>query len=151
MYKCKDCGHVFEDYTTETLSEYSNGQCYQEVIAGCPECHSENFDEAIKCAYCGEYFLPIEIDGNMCDGCLDLFEFDFEKCYKISLDEEMEKATIAINPLLAAVFTEEQIEELLLKTAKEALESSRINCSGFIKRNMYSFGKVIERISEDLL
>ena len=151
MYKCKDCGHVFEDYTTETLSEYSNGQCYQEVIAGCPECHSENFDEATQCGFCGRYCLPDEIDSLMCDECFAEIEMRFDNCYVISQDDEIEKATITINPLLASIFTESQIEEILLKTAREAADYSRINCSAFIERDKRSFEKVAIKLSEDLL
>lgn len=68
MYKCYDCGGLFD----ESKTEHDKVQYGEEYVDGpgyevCPFCGG-NFEEAKRCAECGEYF----IDGNykeFCDDC----------------------------------------------------------------------------------
>lgn len=83
MYKCYDCGYVFdtpkhcsEDRTPGGAFE---GGSFIERWDGCPKCEGA-FDEVIECDGCGEFFLREELrsneDGSFCDMC---YEEDYDE------------------------------------------------------------------------
>jgi hypothetical protein len=77
MKICLDCRHVFSEdeiaYWREQRGEYWGMPCY-ETVCGCPICHGE-FDDAIECVNCGEYFAEYELnDGDICDECAEELE-----------------------------------------------------------------------------
>ena len=75
MFKCLDCGAVFSEDESGTISEWEG----EGVMRGqlhymcCPECRSEDIAEAYECGECGECFTKeegTEIDGEFfCDEC----------------------------------------------------------------------------------
>ena len=71
MYKCVDCGHVFEDgeqaVWNEDRGEYFGMPC-SETMTGCPKCHGY-YEEAHICDGCGEWFLDDELYDGLCGGC----------------------------------------------------------------------------------
>lgn len=72
MYKCIDCGHIFDDGEQSIIREYHDeipGGFYEE-FAGCPICGG-GFEETASCEKCGGEFLPDElIGGYYCAECL---------------------------------------------------------------------------------
>lgn len=46
MYKCNDCGEVFDEpkYVQESRGEFWGAPC-SETMAYCPHCESEDFEE----------------------------------------------------------------------------------------------------------
>lgn len=72
MYKCLDCGHIFDDGEQDVIREYHReipGGFYEE-FAGCPICGGD-FEETERCEKCGGAFLPDElISGYYCKDCL---------------------------------------------------------------------------------
>lgn len=72
MYKCYDCGHVFDDDECGTYEErYPYGSTYAtQTFSTCPMCGGD-FGEAKECEICGEYFFEDELEaGYYCDECL---------------------------------------------------------------------------------
>lgn len=63
MYKCAECGHLFEEGEEkkwrEDRGEYWGSLCTEEM-SGCPLCGGE-YEEAVPCKICGGY-------GEMDDG-----------------------------------------------------------------------------------
>lgn len=57
MYKCMECGHLFEEGEQKTWKEdrgeYWGSPCYEE-ISGCPLC-GEAYEVAVACKKCGGY------------------------------------------------------------------------------------------------
>lgn len=57
MYKCTECGHLFEDGEEvcwkESRGEYWGSPCYEQM-SGCPLC-GEAYEEATACKVCGGY------------------------------------------------------------------------------------------------
>ena len=75
MYKCCDCGYIFEE--PKTYHENRTPSCgfepsFIETLSGCPKCESA-YERVFECAYCGKYFKEYELDYNgkdyICDDC----------------------------------------------------------------------------------
>lgn len=72
MYKCCDCGHVFDDSNVKLVHECM-GECHgfpaYETYYACPVCGG-SFDDARQCNQCGEWFLRWELSDGRCDDCI---------------------------------------------------------------------------------
>lgn len=70
MFKCVECGKVFEEPKTyEEHHPYGMGYA-TESFACCPYCES-NFEEAIQCECCGEWFLENDLEKGICEECAE--------------------------------------------------------------------------------
>ena len=69
MYKCIDCGAVFEEPATweEYRGEYWGCPC-SETMSGCPECRGD-YEEAVECTRCGEWYFSGELEDGLCEDC----------------------------------------------------------------------------------
>lgn len=68
MFVCLECGEMFE----EPLILYDNlgefwGAPAQDAYGACPNCKSDQIDEADKCDICGEYIQA----GYICEDCAE--------------------------------------------------------------------------------
>ncbi len=84
MYKCLDCGHVFEEpkqYSEDrTPGGAFEGGSFIEHYTGCPVC-SGAYKEAKQCEICGKYFTDDELTdttemingdcGDCCEQCIE--------------------------------------------------------------------------------
>ena len=90
MYKCTECGHIFEygeeKKRMESRGEFGGSPCFEEMI-GCPLCGGE-YEETIPCKICGSEHLEEELNGGVCDSCIDEYRKDFDFCYNISINIE---------------------------------------------------------------
>lgn len=83
MYKCYDCGYVFEEpkeYSEDrTPGGVFEGGSFIEHYTGCPSC-SGAYDEVVECDGCGEFVyrssLTATDDGEYCDLCMEEMEED---------------------------------------------------------------------------
>ena len=85
MYKCIDCGHLFEE-GEESVWYENQGECHgvtaMERFSGCPICHGD-YEEVHKCKECGVWHTEDELYGGLCEKCLrDTINYDtfFEYC-----------------------------------------------------------------------
>lgn len=71
MYKCADCGRVFEEDDLYRWEErHGLDSPPYEQWAGCPSCHSTSYEEAHLCNGCGEYFAEgDDYGGGWCHEC----------------------------------------------------------------------------------
>lgn len=72
MYKCIDCGHIFDDGEQAASREYHDEipGGFHEDFASCPICGGD-FEETVECKKCHGEFLPDElIGGYYCEECL---------------------------------------------------------------------------------
>jgi DNA-directed RNA polymerase subunit RPC12/RpoP len=134
-YKCLECGHIFDECEAKSIKE-DWGYSY-----ACPVCNG-NYEETVKCAVCKSEFLEDELNGGVCDECIDEYRNDFNRCYQISCGE-VEK--VEINALLATLFEVAEINQILIEYVLEKMPS--VNCSQFIDADISWFG---ERISEEV-
>lgn len=77
MYKCLDCGHVFETPDEFRENHGDPGKGY-ESFGVCPECGSDDYEEVKQCSECGEWFSTDELYScGCCEDCLqDLMTVD---------------------------------------------------------------------------
>lgn len=119
MYECNDCCYQFED------SNY------------CPHCGSDDFYELKKCEVCGEWFD--DLHGGYCDDCLGSHN-DLETCRRIG---EHCKTNYKLNGIWGYIFTDDQIEEILLREAENADVSKDLK--SFIEEDKDWFGETLSR------
>lgn len=71
MYKCLDCGHIFDEGEEKTYTE-THGERFapSERWKGCPVCGGA-FEQTIRCEECGAEHLADELYADKwCAGCL---------------------------------------------------------------------------------
>ena len=138
MYKCVECGHIFEDgeeaIWEEPKGEYWGIPCSQEM-SGCPVCGG-NYEETDKCKICRAECTEDELNGGVCKKCIDDRRKDFNVCCSIS---ENIKERIEINALLASIFDVSEIETILKNYIKENCPD--VDCSEFIDSDISWFGE----------
>ena len=87
MYKCDDCGHLFEDGEQATWKEYRGeywGTDAYEEMCGCPICKGD-FTEIEPCPICGTY--EYDVDETYCDEC----KSDVKKRFSDFVEKEFTK------------------------------------------------------------
>lgn len=131
-YKCLDCGHIFEEGEQLRWVE-SHG----EEMQGCPKCNGA-FEETKQCAICDGEFLPVELNGGVCDECIQKEKHNIKFCFE--LGEQIGKTEIKINPFLAEMFTDNEIERILL----DELKKENADCSPFINEDKMYFGEKLQ-------
>jgi hypothetical protein len=128
IYKCFACGHIFEDGEQKIY----NDPCGEFSV--CPSCGGE-FGEAVACKRCGGKFLEDELSDGVCQDCLfelrEEYRYDVRKCYALCDGEAKEE--VRINYFLSCMFTEKQIEEILLRNLIAASALVPIDCTAFIE------------------
>lgn len=79
MYRCKDCGEIFDDPATQyEYHPYGMGYAHEEW-AVCPCCRDTDFEEVEECERCGEVFPVDELCDGLCDTCYDEVEEENEE------------------------------------------------------------------------
>lgn len=141
-YQCHECDGFFDepDIIKETHG-FTDGS-YEEV-AMCPYCRGY-FEPVYRCKICNELFTDDEINNGVCDGCLYEPAEDIGRMLTIS--EEFEPEKIGINRLVAWVFTEEQINTMLINKLKEISEFVRITAYEFIDDDKYAFADKLKEL-----
>ena len=145
MYKCLECGHLFEDGEEKVTKEYRGehfGFPSYEDVKSCPVCGGD-FEKTKKCKICGSEHLEDELNGGVCEECINKYRNNFDFCYKISIGET---AKIKINSLIASIMDESDIEAVLLDYIKERID---VDCSPFIDNDIEWFGKkLVEEVKK---
>lgn len=137
MFKCENCGSVFENPEIKKgyLCECGMQSIY-ESIGVCPNCSCDEYHEAKKCSVCGEYFSETELFGGTCQQCIDEYTFDIDGCYELSQNDN---PSIEINGFLATMFSKSQIEDLLLRE----LKFWNMDCLKYIDADKNYFGELL--------
>ena len=152
MYKCRECGNIF-DYGDESVWSEDRGfigdERVYEVMGGCP-CCGGSYDETVRCKKCGSEHLEDELFDGVCEDCLvdikSTYKYNIKKCFELA-DKSGEKNNVGINPFLFCMFTERQIEEVLYRELIYASSVKPIDCTPFIESDEYWFN---ERIVEEV-
>lgn len=107
MYICLHCGHTFE---TPVKYMYNTAVKMWDEDASCPNCGSEDFEEAAECRECGALRSADSLIDGLCEGCLQEAASDLEKAYEYGNER---KQAVEVNGILARAFTATQIEDIL--------------------------------------
>lgn len=149
-FKCVDCGHIFEEgeqtILKEDMGEFWGSSC-SKVISGCPLCGGE-YEETKPCAICGSEQLEEDLNGGICDECIDKYKHDIDMCFNVG---KYDDDKVEINCFLAAMFDKKEIEEILFDRLKMRVQYIReyieADCEKFINSDRSWFG---ERILEEI-
>ena len=83
MYKCTECGNLFEEGEQATWEEtHGLDSPPYETWSGCPVCKGD-YEEVHQCKKCGEWTYDDELYNGWCEKCLrDTINYDtfFEYC-----------------------------------------------------------------------
>ena len=101
MYKCRNCGHIFDEGEQKTRFERHNDY-YTEPINICPVCGSDNFDTCVYCRVCeAEHFRDELNNKGICAECIEAFIADNASnertCFDIGAKD---KTPVEINSFL---------------------------------------------------
>ena len=146
-YKCLECGHIFEegeeDHWQESRGEYWGIPWFEDMV-GCPLCRGD-YEKTVKCEVCGSDHLEDELNGGVCDECIDKYRKDFNSCYELSIGET---TTIEINSLLASLFDVSDIEQILKEYIRDKWQD--VDRSPFIDEDKSWFGeKILEEVNKN--
>lgn len=108
MYICIHCGHHFDEPHNRYNRRWSDSDDSQQY---CPNCGSEDFEEAGYCEKCDDYFPTGDVVGCYCKKCIVKAQ-TLNRAMKYGADR---KEAIEINGLLAWSFSATEIEEMLLR------------------------------------
>lgn len=130
-YICLDCGNIFEEGEQATWredrAEYCGTPCSVEM-SGCPICKGD-YEETTPCAICGSEHLEDDLNGGLCDDCIDKYKNDIDMCFNIGANDTDK---VELNCFLAAMFDKQEIEEILFKELKKEAKYIEIDCKKFI-------------------
>ena len=148
-YKCLECGHIFEDgEQAEWEEKHGLDTPPYEKFSGCPLCGCA-YEETVKCECCGADFLEEELTDGVCEDCLeqekDAYRYNPQKCYELSKGET---AKVEINYFLSCMFTEKQIEEILILNIRKASALMPIDCSAFMDNSWFE-ERIIEEVKKN--
>lgn len=147
MFKCYNCGHIFDDGEQSTWIERHGLEWGGESCSGCPLCDGQ-YGEAISCKRCGGAFLPDELVEGFCNDCIeelkDEYRFNVERCNEIFEEPNNED----INPFLLSFFSYERINDILLNKLLELKEYMAIDCKKYIDEHTEDF--ILGIIQKDL-
>lgn len=107
MYICEKCGEIFEEPKV-IGNDVDRGDV-------CPGCGNEYFDEAYKCAVCGEWVSSEKIHGYnpyVCEDCIAEHKYDLPTLLKATEDEKFD---FEIPALARYILTDEDIITLIEK------------------------------------
>lgn len=135
MYKCCECGHLFEEGEQAVWEErHGLDRGPYEKWSGCPLCNVD-YEEVHQCKECFRWHSEDELYNGLCSECIEKiveeFRYSPEKCYKIS-NESNSTEPVDIDSFLATMFTTNQINEILFKELINASKTVKLNCSRFI-------------------
>lgn len=143
VYKCCECGHMFED-GEQAVWEEARGEFWgfpaKETMTGCPLCKG-SYEQTVPCEHCGSMHLEEELVEGWCEDCINKHRYDIELCYRAG---EREQTAVAINGFLAMMFNEREIEEILMQTLRESHAHNPVDCSEWFDNDQQSFVEFIK-------
>lgn len=145
-YICLNCGNVFEEGEQITFQENMGehfGEKVYKKITGCPICGGE-YEESKPCDICGSEHLEEDLNGGLCDDCIDKYKNDIDMCFKVGMNDD---DNVELNCFLASMFEKSEIEELLFEELKRKNKYVTVDCDKFINSDRSWFA---ERLLEEL-
>ena len=82
MFKCDNCGHLFEEGEQAVWHENYGAEIGGETFDGCPLCRG-GYEEVHQCKECGDWHTENELYDGWCEKCLrETINYDsfFEYC-----------------------------------------------------------------------
>ena len=143
-YKCIECGNIFEEGEqarwSESRGEFWGNPCEEEMV-GCPLCRGD-YEETIQCSICGSEHLADELDGGVCEECIDTYRYDMNMCLRLG---DKSKEDVEINGFLASMYSASEIEELIWRDLMNRQKIMAVDCTPFIEADSTWFAENLEK------
>lgn len=137
MYVCLHCGHRF---TNPVKYQYNKSVRMYDEDAACPNCGSEDFEQAGHCIKCGKDFPLDEMVGSICKECVEKAQ-TFDNALKYGNDR---KSTVELNGFIAYAFSASEINEILANVLKLANERGFKDAANFCGDDLHDFSEWLE-------
>lgn len=135
MFKCEECGEVFE-----TPNRWSETGLPYATLTGCPKCGGY-YEEAEQCKVCKDWHLPSKMYSGVCVDCL-AEHGTYDMCKSIF---EGETENMNVDCLAYFILGEEKINQILKDYIEKELPKA--DCSEIIMDNKTWFAeKLIEEM-----
>ena len=142
---CLHCGHVFDG--EEIVAKYYDRATGTYDREECPNCGSEDFEEAAHCDECDEYFPCDEVIGHVCEKCLKK-HINEDAVFKYG---DARKQGVELNGFLAYVFEPDEIEHILTEHFKSLWKDPRTELvEDFCNDDIGDFSEWLTDESEEL-
>lgn len=130
-YICLHCGHHFDEPHNRYNRRWSDSDDSQSY---CPNCGSEDFEEAGHCIKCGEFFPIDEMIGSICRGCVAK-RMTRDNAYRYGNDR---KAAVEVNGFVAYAWKPQDVTDELFHscTTDDAIK--------FCSDDIYDFSDWLE-------
>lgn len=141
VYICKNCGEIFEEpkIVKESRGEFwghpAFEDCYYSPCCGC------DYDEAIECNICGEWYSEDDLCMGVCSKCIDDYRHNFKICHDISFEDE--KRDVKINALVATLLDEGDINQILVEFITARMPD--VDCSIYIDNDISWFCEILSK------
>ena len=106
FFVCMHCGHEFSWEELKRTYDRGTGHYDDE----CPNCGSEDIEEAESCVECGAVKSKDSLINGICAGCIKEAAEDMRLAYQYGADRT---SVSELNGVLAMAFTRVQIEAIL--------------------------------------
>lgn len=106
FFVCLHCGHEFSWEELKRTYDRGTGHYDDE----CPNCGSEDIEEAESCVECGAVKSKDSLINGICAGCIKEAADDMRLAYQYGAERT---SVIELNGVLARAFTRVQIEAIL--------------------------------------
>ena len=106
FFVCMHCGHEFSWEELKRTYDRGTGHYDDE----CPNCGSEDIEEAESCVECGAVKSKDSLINGICAGCIKEAADDMRLAYQYGAERT---SVIELNGVLARAFTRVQIEAIL--------------------------------------
>ena len=107
----------------------------------CPACGA-GMEITQKCSFCGEGFLSADLTDGLCDDCINEEASSIHFDYYLSRKEDW-NTSVEIDLVLATVFSEEEINEILYR---EFINSGKsFDCKPFLEEYKYEFAEAFNK------
>ena len=106
FFVCLHCGHEFSWEELKRTYDRGTGHYDDE----CPNCGSEDIEEAESCVECGAVKSKDSLINGICAGCIKEAADDMRLAYQYGAERT---SVIELNGVLAMAFTRVQIEAIL--------------------------------------
>lgn len=139
MYKCLHCGSVLKDEELSVIREQVGwfGECEEKFA--CPYCH-QDVENAKQCKICGSYHFDENMNGGVCDDCIEDKKNDIDLCFEIGKNCE---ESVSLNCFLLSMYSKEDIERILLEDLKKENTYTRVDCKPFIDEDKEWFAEMM--------
>ena len=137
MYRCYECGNLFEEGEQAVWYENYGDEISKEMFNGCPVCNGD-YEEVHQCKKCGDWNSDDELYNGWCEKCLrESINYDtfFEYCEANKNENYLDMFVMCylLNCDEVPKYPSYDFHQLMIRLYKGKVEGIRIDINAFGK------------------